>query len=387
MQLRALFGFALALAACTKPQGVPASTGPSPAASTASSGLAATALDAGSDVSAEASAGAESHEGDASFGAPSPFSGAEAEGILFADAPNGALARARECPVAASAHDRTTCLLDLRFANDRVAAKTAQELYERHGILAGVDVDHMMNGGYRGILHLVPAPPTGKDRRHLEWVLAAADDFKAFFTGLEARGARDVRFEAGKEGLEARGARDVRYRFRSIALRFMRSVAARTPSAYAEGWEVAYNLNGSLLVSADAVRETMFHEIFHLNDASHGSHATHDAWSETALSLVFDSIVRKCGTALTCLTPFTPNTTVVRGGTYYSFQPGNGVREYAAELSIRYYREQRAILRAQPTFSPFKCGPPANARAWELIVNEFFGGFDLTAPCRAPLAR
>ena len=49
------------------------------------------------------------------------------------------------------------------------------------------------------------------------------------------------------------------YRWRPITLRFFRSVAARTPSAYADSWTVAYNLVGSLNKSADSVRETFFH--------------------------------------------------------------------------------------------------------------------------------
>ena len=73
--------------------------------------------------------------------------------------------------------------------------------------------------------------------------------------------------------------------------------------------------------------------------------------------------------------------TIVRGGTYYSFQPGNGVGEYAAELALRYYREQRAALRALPRPRPFKCGPPENARAWALVRDELFGGIDVVPPC------
>ena len=79
-----------------------------------------------------------------------------------------------------------------------------------------------------------------------------------------------------------------------------------------------------------------------------------------------------------------PNDTLVRGGTYYSFQPGNGVREYAAELGLRYYREQRAALAVgRPTskISRFKCGPPANARAWAVLRDELFAGVDVVPPC------
>jgi hypothetical protein len=226
-----------------------------------------------------------------------------------------------------------------------------------------------MDGGYRGRIRIEPAVPTGGSRKHLEWVLAAMDDFARFFAELDAHGRAAQ--ASRPEGAPAR------YRFRPITVRFMRSVNARTPSAYAAGWTVAYNLSGSLFVSADAARETMFHEIFHLNDEAHGG------WSARALSAVFDAIVARCGTKTACLAPYSPNDTKVRGGTYYSFQPGNGVVEYAAELGLRYYREQRAVLLRAGAASevPFKCGPPENAAAWALVRDELFDGIDATRPC------
>jgi hypothetical protein len=30
---------------------------------------------------------------------------------------------------------------------------------------------------------------------------------------------------------------------------------------------------------------------------------------------------------------------------------------------------------------PFKCGNPENAKAWALVVQEFFGGVDLIPAC------
>ena len=107
--------------------------------------------------------------------------------------------------------------------------------------------------------------------------------FDTFFTELEKARVAQGRPE---------GALPKPYRFQPITLRFMRSVAARTPAAYAHDWEVAYNFVGTLNVSADAVRETMFHEVFHLNDAAHGN------WSPGALGSVFDAVVKKCGTAI-----------------------------------------------------------------------------------------
>jgi hypothetical protein len=72
---------------------------------------------------------------------------------------------------------------------------------------------------------------------------------------------------------------------------------------------------------------------------------------------------------------------MVRGGTYYAFQPGNGVHEYAAELAIRYYREHRALLAGKRPLAPFKCGVPENAESWKLVVDRFFGSIDLTPTC------
>ena len=144
---------------------------------------------------------------------------------------------------------------------------------------------------------------------------------------------------------------------------------------YAHDWTVAYNFAGTLNISGDMVRETMFHEIFHLNDATHGD------WSPSALGTIFDVVAKKCGTSIPCLAPYTPNETIVRGGTYYSFQPGNGVSEYAAELALRYYREQRASLRGLPKVKPFKCGPSENGKAWALMRDEFFEGVDAVPAC------
>ncbi|WP_437970936.1 hypothetical protein WMF04_17355 [Sorangium sp. So ce260] len=329
----------------------------------------------GSLVPASAASAGAALAGDAKGDVPSPaaaqpapsISADDAEALLF---PEDAAAhqdgidacrRGSAATVAAPwpGHERVRCLLALRYRGDRQAAASATALFDQTGSLAGLEREHLMDGGYRGTLHLVPALPVSAERRHLEWTAAALGDFDAFFADLAA--------VAGSP---------VRYRHRALALRYFRSVRARTPSAYASGWTVAYNLAGSLHRSADAVRETLFHEIFHLNDSAHGG------WSQAALSPIFDGIVARCGTRIPCLAAYSPNETIVKGGTYYAFQPGNGVGEYAAELAIRYYREQRAALRGERLGkAPFKCGPPENARAWSLLAGEFFGGADRVAPC------
>lgn len=246
---------------------------------------------------------------------------------------------------------------------DPIAQKAALELYERRGDIVGLEPEQVMNGGYRGMLHLVPEPPILAQRKHLEWVATALYDYDVFMSGLEASAS-------GSSGAP------LRYRVRPIALRFFRSLKARSPTAFAYDWTVAYNLAGSLNKSADAVRETMFHEMFHLNDKAHKD------WSSSALGALYADITARCGTKIQCLTPYAPSETVIRGGTYYAFHPENGVPEYAAELALRYYREQRAMILHKPLKKrPFKCGPEENARAWRLLSGEFFAGVDLVPPC------
>jgi hypothetical protein len=259
------------------------------------------------------------------------------------------------------------CAIDARWAGDAKAQSLANELWAKWRIIPGVEAAHTMDGGYRGNIRLAPAVPINDQRKHVEWIVAAMRDMDQFFDDLAREGAKKTKS---------------RYRFKPIELRFMKSLdGKRTPSAYAHDWTVAWNLEGSLHTSIDAVRETLVHEIFHLNDRAHGSAKGVDWWSANALGKEFDFAVQKCGTSIPCLTPFTPNETIVRGGTYYSYQPGNGVVEYAAELALRYYREQRAVMRKLPKVKPFKCGPPQNARAWESMKNEFFDGIDLVPAC------
>jgi hypothetical protein len=264
------------------------------------------------------------------------------------------------CVAGGDAAEAARCLIRVRFAGDDRAAKLAIDLFDQTGDVAGELPEEMMEGGYRGKLHLVPVCPMLTDRHHLAWVAEAARDYDRFFDAL---------------GVGASGPPD--YVWRGLTFRFMRSVAARTPSAYATDWTIAYNVDGSLTKSADAVRELLFHEGFHLNDQAHGD------WSTHALRGIYDGVVARCGTKLACLTPFSPTEMVVRGGTYYAFQPnnGDGVHEYAAELALRYYREERAMLYGSPPAHSFKCGPDENMRAWKLLVDEFFAGLDRTPAC------
>ncbi|MEW6430144.1 MAG: hypothetical protein AB1730_01440 [Myxococcota bacterium] len=246
------------------------------------------------------------------------------------------------------------CLIEARYAQDAAASKAVVELYRKTGTVLGQLPEQDFDGGYRGRLHLVPRLPVGAHKRHLGLVTRALYDFDDFF---------------GKLGGTPR------YRWRALDVRFFESVKRRTPSAYAVDWAVAYNVQGSLFGSEAGVRGTLFHEIFHLNDQAHGN------WSHRVLWRIYDGILVKCGTDVKCLTPYTPDLIQVKGGTYYDFQPGNGVGEYAADIARRYYTEHRAILLKEKGPKPFKCGPEENARAWRLVVDEFFGGVDLVPPC------
>lgn len=253
--------------------------------------------------------------------------------------------------------DDVEAMIGERYAGDAKAKALALALYRDTGDVEGVGRDEIMDGGYRGKIHLVPELPVGKYREHLAWVAAAMTEIGAFFDGFSTAPS---------------------YRWRALAFQFVRSVGKRTPSAYASSWSIVYNVAGSLLTSETGVRDTLFHELFHLNDEQHGG------WSEHALGKDYATIVQKCGTKLGCLAPYAPNDTRVRGGTYYAFQPDNGevVHEYAAELAVRYFKEQTEIRAHHKLSHPaFKCGPAENARAWRAIVDEFFAGEDLVPDC------
>jgi hypothetical protein len=281
--------------------------------------------------------------------------------VAHADKPAVSVDEARKLfPTAPKSCTDVPCMIDDAYADDPKALASARALFDAVGDVAGVGPDEIMDGGYRGKIHLVPELPKGKYRKHIDWVLAARKSIDAFFVQLF-------------DGQPAPA-----YRWKALSLRFVRSVKKRTPSAYAFAWIIEYNVEGSLLISETGVRETLFHELFHNNDADHND------WSATALQTEYDAIVKKCGTKVSCLDPYAPNTTKVRGGTYYAFQQnnGNGVHEYAAEIAVRYWKEQTEMLRDKKLAKKaFKCGPAENATSWKKFVDEFFAGRDLTPPC------
>lgn len=266
--------------------------------------------------------------------------------------------------VAGVAHaDATSDEVAKRFDKDAKAQKLAVDLYADTGdvVKEGPELKEKM--GFRGEVHLVPHLPTGDDRQHLVWVASAARAWDAFFAA-----------QFPKEG-KAKPS----YRWRDLTFQFVKNADGKhTPSAYAASWVVTYNVSGSLLTSEAAVLDTLWHELFHVNDEAH-----HD-WSKKTLDADYQAIVKKCGDKTSCLEPYAPNATVVRGGTYYAFTQNNGdpVHEYAAELAVRYFDEQRAMQKnGKLGKKAFKCGPAENGRAWKAMVDEFFGGRDLVPSC------
>lgn len=279
--------------------------------------------------------------------------------IILFSADGGPPTAATRC-ASGTAREQIDCLLGVRFASDAKAARLARELYASTGAVAGLLPAQDFDGAYRGKLKLVPHLPVKDQRQHLAWLAAALKDIDAVYGELGRLGALD-------------------YRWTDFDVRFFRSVKRRTPSAVAQGWRISYNVAGSLFTSEARVRETLVHEIFHLNDDVAGGR-----WSERALGAIYGRILVKCDVHdLPCLAPFAPDSIVVRvkGGTYYSFMPDNGVTEYAADLAKRYFVEQRTVLRGGAVAKPFKCLTTENAEAWALLVERFFGGVDRVPAC------
>lgn len=255
---------------------------------------------------------------------------------------------------------RIRCRLARRYAADAAARDAALGLFDRYRIVAGVERTSRMDGGFRGIIELVPAWPIGRNARLLAWV----------------RGAHD-RIERVLGSVRPFAVRPIAYAHRGITYRFVRSVGRRTPSAYASSWTVGFNVEGSLHRSPDAVTATLVHEILHLNDES-------DGWTASSLRSIHASILARCRGSARCLSRYAPTPVRVRGGTYYSFQPDNGdaVVEYGAELASRWFAEHEELDRTgRLRRPPFKCLAPENAAAYSLVAQRFFGGVDRTPAC------
>lgn len=246
------------------------------------------------------------------------------------------------------------CALDLAYADDQDARDLARELFETTGALPGRERARDIDAAYLGRIPVEPVLPTGPYRRHLVWLRDALSDIERVFAEVSRRAPQSVLFRTRPHGF-----------------RFFRTAQRTYPSAYAEHGIVGYNVEGPLHESADSVASTLLHEIFHLNDEGHGN------WSARALGPIFARIVETCGDDDACLAPYAPAEDRADGGTYYPFDARTrDVREYGAELALRWFREVRA-----PNTPPFKCGAPENAEAWRSLVDEFFGGFDPSGEC------
>lgn len=267
----------------------------------------------------------------------------------------------KDCPPSLAREPRIKCLIELRYADDRQSQKLALTLYEETGSLAGLLPEETTDDGRNGKVRLLPARPVGQNREHLTWIIDAFRDYQKFLKGLSERGT-------------------VGFRDRPVHFRFFYSEKGGNPSAFAVRRNIGYNLFGSVNVTDVAVRDTLFHEIFHLNDSRH------EDWSSRVLVPIFDEIVGRCGQKNACLSIYAPTDTKIRGS-FYAFIPQTGAREYAAELGLRYYRENRLALdNKELPLKPFKCGAPENLTAWQALAEEFFGGVDLVPACPAPAA-
>jgi hypothetical protein len=265
------------------------------------------------------------------------------------------------CPELLAPPEHADCLLRLRLAADPLALALARALYTKASTLVGPDIRGSVDG-YRGgdDIDLIPAWPIGEERRHLKWLDESLDAFDTLLSALGARAARAVTFNA-----------------RPRAFAFFRTATPAFPSAYYSDEAIRYNLDGLLHTNARNVRETLFHELFHMNDAQRAD------WSTRALAEVFESILSRCGDDHDCLAPFAPHESLAPDGTFYAFDTRTGsVREYGAELALRYFVEHETIVeRSMSVDAPFKCLTPENGAAWALLADEFFGGADLTPEC------
>jgi hypothetical protein len=262
------------------------------------------------------------------------------------------------CPVTLAEAERVRCLVQLRYADEVESKKLALGLLDETGSLAGLLPEETTDDGRGHKVKLQPARPIGVNRQHLDWIVAAHREYARFVAALARSGP-------------------VAFRDRPIDYRFFYTDKGGAPSAFAIGTNIGYNLRGAVNVSEEAVRDTLFHEIFHLNDGWHGG------WSKEALGPIHERILGRCGNDRRCLLPYAPTDTTM-GGKLYAFIPSGGAREYAAEIALRYFREHRLVLEGKPLpLPPFKCGPAENAEALALVVREFFGGVDLVPACGA----
>ena len=115
------------------------------------------------------------------------------------DAPG---ARDRQPPASPSeaACDDVACLIERAYRTDPKARQLALALWTDRGDVAGIGPDEVMDGGYRGKIHLVPQLPVGAYRQHLAWVAEATRSIDRFFTDVFTGGAAPVTDADGLAG-------------------------------------------------------------------------------------------------------------------------------------------------------------------------------------------
>ncbi|AKU93910.1 hypothetical protein AKJ09_00574 [Labilithrix luteola] len=267
------------------------------------------------------------------------------------------------CGERKEARSFAACAIDALYGDDSESWTLARELFDEHGTLPGTGAVHVIDAGYLGVMNTRAALPKGAYRHHLQWLVKGLRTIESVIAAVATTSSEPVLF-----------------RTRPHAVMFYKTDVPSYPSAYAMENVVGYNLEGPLHESEHKVMATLFHEIFHLNDAGHGD------WSDRALSPLFSAILETCADDDACLEPYAPDDTKVPGGTYYPFDPRTAaVREYAAEIGERWFVEHRAIVeRGEQPEQAFKCATSLNADAWSQVVGEFFGGVDLVAECPTP---
>lgn len=277
--------------------------------------------------------------------------------VLCADIGEGACIAA--CADVRGAREHADCLLRYRFGADERALGLARAL-SNDGTLIGVETRGEIEG-YRGeVVELIPALPLGEHAHHLDWIRGSLVHYDGFLRSLAEHTMKPIAFATKPEGFV-----------------FFRTNEGTYPSAFCAGGFIAYNLDGPLHAERRTMHETLFHELFHLNDQRA------DTWSEKELEEIFDSIVDRCDDDHACYEPYAPHESVVEDGTFYAFDARTrDVREYAAEIALTYFLEHEALFAGtQRPGLPFKCRAPENALAWRRLVDTFFGGVDLTRRC------
>ncbi|MBU1218382.1 hypothetical protein KKF34_15930 [Myxococcota bacterium] len=313
------------------------------------------------------------------------ISSEEAVEILYPEKKDAEIRKQLSKECSGNNKEKIICLLKNLYKKDKKALELAISFFNRSGNIAGRHGHETMEGGWRGIVKIVPALPVGNHRRHLRDVTASFEEYDDFLKWLSKSAKKPVKF-----------------RISHIAFKFFKTPGKRTPSASAWKWTINYNLFGSLLLNIEGIRETLYHELFHLNDAQHKN------WSEKQLMKTYNSILEKCKKYMVkghrqgekyqkCLRPYSPyKTTVLKDNVFYAFHRDSDVGEYGAELAVRFYVEHRAIMKklsigeqkkilGSSAPGHFKCGPKENALAWNLLRDEFFGGVDHTPPCKTPV--